>query len=102
MAARMAMMAMTTSNSISVKPPDGFRQFSRLKFETIFGFIVYLIQITPPAIFFNSFLGKTRLNRHFPYDMRPATIAGHSVSLTNIVSALPVPSNRFPAPRPDS
>jgi hypothetical protein len=102
MAARMAMMAMTTSNSISVKLPAGFRPFNRLKPEFIFGFIVCLIQVTPAAIFFNSFLGKTRLNRHFPNDMRPAIIAGHSVSLANIVSALPVPSNRFPAPRPDS
>jgi hypothetical protein len=54
MAARMAMMAMTTSNSISVKPSAGFRPFNRLKFETIFGFIVCSFKLRYPPLFFNS------------------------------------------------
>jgi hypothetical protein len=33
------------------------------------------------------------INRNFPYDLRLATIAGYSVSLTNIVSSLTVPSS---------
>jgi hypothetical protein len=35
------------------------------------------------------------VNRHSPNDMHPATIAGHSVSLTNLVLALGVPSIFF-------
>jgi hypothetical protein len=40
------------------------------------------------------------LTRHFPYETCPATIAGHSVSLTGIVSSLTVLSSRFSTPRP--
>jgi hypothetical protein len=41
----MAMMAMTTSNSISVKTPAGFRSLNRLKFEIIFVFIICLFKL---------------------------------------------------------
>jgi hypothetical protein len=66
MAARMAMMAMTTSNSISVKPPAGFHPFNCLKSEFIFGFTVYLVQVTPPAIIFQLVFWQNPLKPTFP------------------------------------
>jgi hypothetical protein len=47
----------------------------------------------PPALVSTAPPPRLPWNRHLPYDIRPATIAGHSVSLANIVSSLPVPSS---------